>query len=418
MFFFYWLVAVMPLEQHWLWGHSLIGTFTVVKALGVLCLLIALVHIAGGSVSLGRLYGRETRWFLAFAVMLCLALLRKSVIPGAALSHVLSIILLFVIALVLVDSRPRLYTSLLVAIGGAAFASLYVIRGQQMSGGFEASVRPGGIMRDSNYYALLVGLWIPLAFLWAFSGRPKWERLFCFGCLVSMLLGTTFAASRGGFLGLVAAMLYLVARSRRPLRNLAVAGALMIPLLLAFSSSALDRLTNPTWADRQAQEARLIAWKAGLRMIRAHPLNGVGTHNFEFVVAQYEDPDERVVSLAHNTYVEMAAELGLPGFILYLGVFVAASGSLERVRRRTKAVKAIHLSTIALGLQAGLVSYLVSSFFLTAWFEKILWLLVFLGMCLYRVSAQTIHSTQKSGVVGRQEKRMEPVTTEMSLPSE
>jgi O-antigen ligase len=249
-----------------------------------------------------------------------------------------------------------------------------------------------GMQGDSNYYALLVDLWIPLAFVWSFSRRPAWERLFSFACLASSLLGVTFAASRGGFLGLTAALLYLIWRSRSRVRNFIFASILVIPLLLGSSSSPLRRLTKPAPSDLFAEEARIIAWKSGWRMIKAHPFAGVGLHNFNHVILNYEDPSwstevtnyEQITTIAHNTYIELAAETGVLGVVAFLGVVITAFRVLDRVRRRTR-TRNLHFSNVALGLQAGLISFAISAVFLSAWWEKIVWLVIFLSVCVHRL---------------------------------
>ena len=392
MFFFYLLVGVMPLEEHWLWGRILFRTFTVVKALGLLCLLIALYQLVTSHISLRRFYSGTSRWFLAFMFVLVLAAIHS--LPQSmseAWSHIFSAIALFITVLALVTSRARLNRTLLVAIGAAGLASLYTIRLQRYYG---AGYRGGGLSLDSNYYAMLVGLWIPFAFLWAFSRRPRWERLFCGVCLLAMLTGSGIAASRGGFLGLAAAFLYLILRSRHRVRNLLIAGAVTAPLLVFALSALLQRFIHPDSGDQFGQQARIIAWKAGLRMIEAHPLGGVGLHNFEKVILQYEDPAwftelnnyQPIVNLAHNTYIELASETGLPGLLSFVILLLTSFRNLEHDRRRAQRAKRIHLANIALGLQAGLVFFAASAFFLTAWWEKMFWLLISLAMCLRQLN--------------------------------
>ena len=417
MILFYWLVAIMPLDQHWLWGHELLPSFTIAKVLGILCLCVALFRMFIGEAPVERLFRTETRWFLAFAVCLCIAILQPTAMGmgTSAYFHVFSIIALFITVLVLVDSRPRLYLTLLTTIGATGFVSLYALRAQQKYAYTSDFVRPGGMFGDANEYALVVGVWMPIAFIWAISRRPRWERLFSFGCLLSCLVGTTFAASRGGFFGMVASFLYLVVRSRRPVRNLLVVTALMAPLLFASSASVVRRFTQPRLGDDQAKEARLIVWAAGMRMIQQHPLLGIGINNFKSVVAQYEvlDPDQReVVSVAHNTYIEIAAELGVPTLIVYLAVFIAIIRTLELARRRANAARLTHLTNIALGLQAGLIAYLVSSFFMSAWWEKLLWLAVFISMCLFGLTAGLHPRVRRHGTRDHAETRGDGATHE------
>jgi O-antigen ligase len=392
MFFFYWLIAIMPLDQHPFWGQPLVGTLTIVKLLGIICFLIALYEIAANGASPRFLRSPHARAYLLFLLMQCASgfIHAGQLVFGLTpYSNVFSILTLFVAAQTLASTRARLYWCLLVGIGAVGFVSLYAIRQHQQYG---ASARPGGMFADSNEYTLVVGMWIPLAFLWAFSKcRPKWERLLCLGCLSSLVLGTTFAASRGGFLGLVAAATLLIFHSQRRIRNFVVVTAVMVPLMVLIPTSPLHRLKNPGYGDQLAEQARLIVWRAGMRMIQAHPLTGIGINNFKPMVTQYEDQNgELVVSLAHNTYVEITAELGIPAVLIFIGILVSAFVAMERVRRRALTVGYTHLSNIALGLQAGIVSYAVSAAFMSAWWQKLVWLMIFLSISVYRLGNRAV----------------------------
>ena len=389
MIFFYWLIAVMPLDQHWFWGREIFPSFTIIKILGLLSLAGALIKIASGNVRLALLFNNSVaRWFLASLALLALGALRSHPeVASVAFSHLTSILILFLTVLLMVDSPVRLHRTVLVAIGAAAFASLYTIKGGSAYPAIASGdgFRPSGIFSDANQYALIVDIWAPVAFLLASAKRPSWERLFCFGCLVAILMGTTLAASRGGFLGLLASVFYLVTRSRKPIRNLLAAGALIFPLVLFSPSSLMRRVKNPALGDQQAQVARIWAWKGGLKMMRTHPLLGIGMHNFKGLILQYEEPEEKFESLAHNSYLEIGAEDGIPAMFLYIGLLGATFWLLERCRRRLQGANATLFPDIALGLQAGLISYIISSFFMSAWWEKMFWLLIFLTMCLHRL---------------------------------
>jgi O-antigen ligase len=391
MIFFYWLVGVMTLDQHWLWGRELFAHFTIIKLLGIFCAMIALFKMATCNASPTWLYDNmPSRCLIAFLILLAGGATHSApAVVSTAYQHLLSIPMLWVIVQVLVDSGRRLRRTLLVAIGSAALASLYAVREQLEYGGATTGFRAAGIFSDSNQYALVVGLWIPLTFLWTVGKRAPWERLFCGVCLLVSFLGLFVAASRGGFIGLTAGFLYLIARSRRPMRSLLVISVLMTALLFWSPSTLLRRITSPNDGDRQGQNARLIAWKAGLTMIAQHPLVGIGMHNFKSQVLKYEEGDDRVESVAHNSYLEIAAETGLPSLLMFMGILGATFGALERVRKRSNRNNLKQLSSTALGLQTGLISYIFSSFFLSAWFEKMVWLLIFLSIVLYRISGES-----------------------------
>jgi O-antigen ligase len=120
-------------------------------------------------------------------------------------------------------------------------------------------------------------------------------------------------------------------------------------------------------------------------MVEAHPLAGVGLQNFRPLMPRYVLPGEQITSLAHNTYVEITAELGIFGLVAFIGVLATAFTRLERLRRRAVAHRSVYVAMTALALQAGVLSFVVSAFFLSAWWDKMTWLLISICVCFERV---------------------------------
>src|SRR5260370_17912679 len=124
------------------------------------------------------------------------------------------------------------------------------------------------------------------------------------------MLGVAFlmAASRGGFVGLAIGLFFLMFRSRRGVRALVLIGLLIAPLLVLVPNTSIQRLLNPGKGDQDAVDARHITWMAGLRMIEAHPIGGIGLNQFRNLVVSYEGINDKinnkpVQTLAHNTYI-------------------------------------------------------------------------------------------------------------------
>lgn len=388
MLLFYLMILIMPMEESDFWGQSLFGTFTVVKLVGLSCLIVTGCMILANGKTPRFLYSPQAKWYVALCLVQCANFfLQGGAVQSAnvAYSHVLSILCLFVIVPTMINNIERLNRSMLVAIAAIGYVSLHAVRQHQLYGG--GGFRSSGMFSDSNQYALIANLLIPLAYLWVIAKRPSWERLFVAGCLGVILLGTTFAASRGGLMGSALGLGYLALRSKNAGRNLAIIAATLAPLLLLSPTSPLHRARNPSYGDVQAEQARIITWKAGLRMFQTHPLVGVGIHNFKPLVQSYEEAGEEVVKLAHNTYIELAAETGLPGIVSYIGILFASIYSMEVSRRRALRVRDSHLAMLALGTQTGLISFAVSAFFVTAWWEKIGWLMIFSSMVIHRACA-------------------------------
>jgi O-antigen ligase len=202
------------------------------------------------------------------------------------------------------------------------------------------------------------------------------------GFLGVSLLGVTVCASRGGFLALTAALLFLVARSPHRVRNLVLISVVLLPLALFLPTSPLRRLLRPSRIDASNSHSRIMAWKAGMRMIADHPVLGVGLGRFKPLMPQYADKGTTTDTMAHNTYIEVAAELGLPTLGVFLAIPFFSYRSLEKARRRAKIAGREFPYYAALGLQAGLVGYMVGAFFLSAEYQKLFWLVIMLSMCL------------------------------------
>jgi putative inorganic carbon (hco3(-)) transporter len=117
-------------------------------------------------------------------------------------------------------------------------------------------------------------------------------------------------------------------------------------------------------------------------MIATHPLFGVGLGNFKALVLDYEEGPAKVQSVAHNTFIEIAAELGIPTLLTFLATIFSSYRSLEKVCQRAKRSRIRFLELAVLGIEGGLVGYCVSVFFVSAEYEKGLWLLIFVSMCV------------------------------------
>jgi O-antigen ligase len=382
--FFYLLVSVLPLVRHPLWS-AFVGDLTVIKYVGVGSLAYALLYLPARPARVRFFETRQARLFVLFCLLGMASYLAKGIrITRFELSpfvSYLSFLLFFFITLTLVDSLKRLRTVLLVAVASVGFASLHVVREWQKYGGF-GEYRPGYVTGDANYYSLSALLTVPIAFCLLRARLRPWQRWFCLTCLGVTLLGLTAAASRGGFVGLGAALLVTVWHNRERARILCLAVLVLTPLMLVSPSSPLRRLLNPAESDREATANRFAAWRAGLRMVAGAPLTGIGVGNFQPLVLQYSTPGQEVETIAHNTYLEVAAEMGVPGLLLYLAIAWSSVGTLDRLRRRTQRDGAPLVHQAAIALQAGVVGFLVAGFFVSAEYQRLFWLAIFLTMVL------------------------------------
>jgi O-antigen ligase len=387
MFFYYWLVWILPLMQHPIWGQK-IGPLTVFEYIGVASFIYACSHI----LARGILPSFLDTWEARLVVLLYLIALFSASIKGRGIGlgngpliiYTSSLLLIF-ISISIVDTLPRLRWTALALIGSYGFGSLYVIREWQQGHKFYSNFRPGWIVGDSNYFATTAIFAVVLAFYFMQGKRSPWEKTYCATCLVLTNVAITLCASRGAFLGLTAAALLIVWSSKRRVRNLILMSVLVLPLSLALPISPLHRLLNPNPnQDYGSTQAHLEAWKAGLRMIEAHPIAGVGLGNFKSLMPLYTSvtPGTRVGvdTLAHNMFIEVAAELGLPALMIFLAMFWFTYRTLRKLRRSSSTHPLIRQTAAA--LQAGLLGFAVAGSFVSAEYQKTSWMGFALMFCL------------------------------------
>jgi hypothetical protein len=102
--------------------------------------------------------------------------------------------------------------------------------------------------------------------------------------------------------------------------------------------SKMNTIVNPEEDYNLTDEVgRVAIWKRGLGYLAPRPLTGVGIGNF--VRAQWENPGiaangEGIRAMsAHNTFLQLGVELGVPAFLLYISILVGGTIGLARIRR-------------------------------------------------------------------------------------
>ena len=234
----------------------------------------------------------------------------------------------------------------------------------------------------SNYLAAYLAMVMPFTLaLWRSGdeGQPahRFGLLFALQ-LVCLLLTLARAAWLGLLVGGLSAGLTLA--RRRPagsarggwlLRGL-TAGLVGVALLVAMSASALLQpsaygMRPPVYAQLRADSAaaRLIFWRASLRLLDGRWLLGYGPGTFGAVVAAAQPaeltaagPAAALLDDPHNLLLDRLLQTGVVGLAAYLAVLLAAARQWLRAWRR--AVDRQALSILA-AMLAALTAYLVQA---------------------------------------------------------
>jgi hypothetical protein len=357
-------VALAPIEGYLTAVHPHLGK--VVPALLVTTWLTARVH--------QRRLPRPTPLHAVLALLATVvAIAAAAHSPGAfTAEYSLRWLPFLVLAAVLADvaGREAPIRGLLLAMAtgatAAALGGLYslVVDGQ---------ARAAGPQEDPNDLAYFLVAAVPLLFV-ARQGSPRRSLVMTLACAV-LVAGATATFSRGGALGLAAAIGWLTLRRVLSWRVLAAAAAAAGVLCVAAMSLAgplIERaFQEKTYIAASNVDTRELRWQAAARMVAEHPVLGVGPGGFreEYAAESRNAELDEQTPVAHNMYLEVAAELGLPGFALFVAMIVLAATASERaVRTGDPAAR-----TEAIVLQASLLAVLVTSTFLSEQYYLPLW---------------------------------------------
>jgi O-antigen ligase len=305
-----------------------------------------------------------------------------------ALSRYAPNLLLLPIAYTAVRERRDLKLVLAAILLGAVIAAVFGIL-QPPSSAVE-NTRATGTIGDPNELAaaLVVGLALGAGFAVA-RGCSSVLRL---GGLLAVPLcaaGIFLSASRGGLIALGAMLL----------AGTVVAGRWRVAvtaLLMVIATGGFLYFTQV--APLPARERLLTAnggsgrsdlWKVGLRVVHAHPVGGVGVGNSEHAAANYVlrpgviHYSSLIFSTkpfpVHNTYLQVTAEMGVVGLLLFLTLIVACLGCALRAARLAAQRRDVTMEALARAVFLALIGTAAADFFISVQFSKLLWLL--LGLC-------------------------------------
>ena len=241
-----------------------------------------------------------------------------------------------------------------------------------------------GIYADPNYLAMDVGLAVPLAA--ALVTRRTWSitlRILCTVAAILAVITIVLSHSRGGFLGLCTSMGIWAFREKRRLQAVFLGIAFVLGLLVFAPATYWQRNeTIREFHGEASAEGRIRAWEAASRMSRANPLLGVGAGAFTHAWAIYAPPEApKLPKVAHNVFMDVVAELGFVGLILFL-IFVGGA-----VGGGFAAANSPEIGWLARAIAASVTGFLVCQMFLSGYMVvSHLYVLFALGACAQRMA--------------------------------
>jgi O-antigen ligase len=232
-----------------------------------------------------------------------------------------------------------------------------------------------GLFGNPNDMALNLVTFLPFAVALGLRRDARVFRLVALCGVPLIATGIIFSKSRGGTLGLLAMLAVLLYQTGRLRPAVAVvvlaAGLSAVPFL---PESFTDRMASIVDAERDptgSREARKTLLREGLKTYLAHPFTGVGAGQFENYGSDGKTPSWRQT---HNAPLQVAAELGTVGFVIYLFLIWTAFDACRTALKNARALRqADRLDDRAdwLGLNAAMLSAAMTGWFVSAMFASV-----------------------------------------------
>jgi O-antigen ligase len=331
--------------------------------------------------------------------------------PGIAISSAarlaLGVIFLFVVYGA-IHERHHVRWLTYALIAAALIASFTGLIGISAYGaGSEQAGRLVGAAGNPNELASIL---VPALALGAFavvSGQSPRFKALVGASLVAIAFALALTGSRGGLVAFIVALIAAVIFGGIYRTRILALVLIVVTLGVGYygviaSSAARDRVVH---IGAGGGAGRSDIWNVARLVIENRPLFGVGLGNFPVVEPPYAAATINIQQLpfiidtpkvVHNTYLEIQAELGIPGSVAFLFVVAATFTWVVRAIRAAESAGDRELEFLSRGVLVALVGYLAAATFGSREYEKPLWLLLGLAVAMSTVVSRSVPSERRA----------------------
>ncbi|KXI28508.1 O-antigen ligase family protein [Paraglaciecola hydrolytica] len=338
----YYLMSIMAPQFIWFWIFEGIPAFTIAAGTAI---AVFLFQSLNKKLDFSVYRYKQNILLIIFWVMFNLSdyfspigAFRSATSSVLVLDIFNTIILMYFISLPLINSEQSLKV-LVLLFSGLILYYVYWSNDQYFSWNMRQFLH-GRLMgpwkspyRDENKFAMLFVTGMPFLLFGIFYFRSLIMRaVFGFGLLL-LWHSIILTGSRGALVAIAAATLvsYLLIKSR-------LFGAMLVLGLIAaviYQGGQLLTRTTETVAAAESQseqklDPRLQSWDTGLGLISQYPLLGVGVQRFQEATRIFYPG--RPAYVAHNTFLNFAANTGIINGLIYLSFYWLQFKRFRRIR--------------------------------------------------------------------------------------
>ncbi len=301
-------------------------------------------------------------------------------------------VLIFTIAGITSLRRDMSTAILAIWIGGVISFIYSFLTGEfQLSTQMVTRARAAGIVENANEFAInLIFVMVAVCYFW--KRKPSvWWNIFLFINLAALGIGIVFTGSRGGIFGAIAFIfLWWFFCKAKKLPKHSVKAYFILLILISGIYYSTNYVMSSTFLgeriekiDDGSTKTRIKLYEKGINIIRENPIFGVGLSNYSSLSGGL---------YSHSNYIEVAANTGIVGFMLYYSIYVVLWIRLNRIKRMTNDPDILNIIGI---LRAAFFMILLVSFSGVIYYSKLEW--IFLASAIgYTWSIESILTKMKS----------------------
>ncbi|MBZ0305746.1 MAG: O-antigen ligase family protein, partial [Anaerolineae bacterium] len=174
----------------------------------------------------------------------------------------------------------------------------------------------------------------------------------------ALFLGQSRLALIGMFLGAIVIIVMMIPGKRnRTIAWMVLCLFCVLEILIIGNVFIPQNRTSSLTRDESSMTSRIAIWQSGLAIIKDFPLTGVGMGYFRYqpVRERYPVPgyETKILPHAHNEWVGIGTDLGLPGIAVFAGIYLTAGYMLVYGWRHGDPIG----KAVAVGVGAGLLAH-------------------------------------------------------------
>ncbi len=240
---------------------------------------------------------------------------------------------------------------------------------------------PYGLMVHRNLFGSAQALLLPFVLYVMYKAQGKWLYI-SYSALIAVILSGVISNTRSAWLAIICILFFTLtlmiiffpANRKKWIFSTCIGIVVIFGLLLV-----LNRQTSSFQAIKEkaltlifpsinnaSSTGRLLLWSKSANLIKDHPAFGTGPGNWNLAIWDYGsigtnwDYGEKVPSRPHNVYLQVASETGIPGAILFFGIWVLLwfIGFSAILKSSTEDNRAIFITMLA-----GLLGFAIDGMF-------------------------------------------------------